>query len=209
MRTVEDYWKEHAEGRPVFDRLSTTGQLAERLQHTYGHSAHVLTGLAASEPEIRQRSLKAYVALVFATHGILDGEVPYIQEPALVLSQVGVTAQDREQDGFLTLSEVMELELAADVVVLTACNTGVGKQLTGEGVLGLGWAFQYAGARHVLMSLWSVEEASTVLLAERFLTYLHQRLPPLEALRQARADVRRAGYDHPYFWAPFILVGAR
>ena len=101
----------------------------------------------------------------------------------------------------------MEFKLAAELVVLTACNTGLGKHLVGEGVMGLGRAFQYAGAQSVLMSLWSVEDASTNLLTERFFTYLRQGQDKLKALQQARIDLRQAGYEHPFFWAPFILVG--
>jgi CHAT domain-containing protein len=141
----------------------------------------------------------------------LNGQVPYIQEPALVLSQV-VSPASQEADptpGFLTLTEVMNLKLNTELVALTACSTGVGKQVTGEGVMGLGRAFQYAGARGVLMSLWNVDEASTVLLVERFFGYLQQGKNTLEALRLARAEVRQAGYEHPFFWAPFILVGER
>lgn len=125
-----------------------------------------------------------------------------------MLSQVGVNPQEPAQDGFLTMSEVLGLELAAELVALTACNTGVGKHLTGEGVMGLGRAFQYAGAQSVLMSLWSVEDESTNLLTERVFAALQQGASPLAALQQARAALRQAGYAHPFFWAPFILVGA-
>lgn len=75
--------------------------------------------------------------------------------------------------------------------------------------MGMGRAFQYAGAKTVLMSLWSVAEQSTTLLIERFFTHVHEGKGKLEALRLARADVRKAGYEHPFFWAPFILVGER
>lgn len=122
---------------------------------------------------------------------------------------MGTDATEREQDGFLTMSEVMGLKLNADIAALTACSTGVGKNLTGEGVMGMGRAFQYAGARTVLMSLWSVAEVSTVLLTEKFFTHVKEGKDKLEALRLARADVRKAGYEHPFFWAPFILVGER
>ena len=203
MRAVEEH------RQVAFPRLERTGQLPERLRRIYGPAVEALSGLAATEPEVRRRPLRTYKALIFATHGILDGEVPRLQEPALVLSQVGVNAAEPAQDGFLTMSEVMGLDLAAEVVALTACNTGVGKHLTGEGVMGLGRAFQYAGARAVLMSLWSVEEESTVLLTEKFFGYLKQGQGKLEALRHARADIRRAGYEHPFFWAPFLLVGER
>ena len=200
---------EEALGGVGFDRVAATGRLAESLRLSYGNVVDVLKGLKATEKELRDRSLSEYRYQVFATHGILDDQVPYIQEPALVLSQVGVDTADRDNDGFLTMTEVMDLKLDADVAALTACNTGVGKNLTGEGVMGMGRAFQYAGARSVLMSLWSVEEASTSFLIEKFFIHLKEHKDKLKALRLARADVRKAGYEHPYFWAPFILVGER
>jgi CHAT domain-containing protein len=204
MRPVEE-WR----GGSVFPRLKITGQLAARLKPQYGKGMDVLSGLTATEPELRRRALKDYRYQVYATHGILDGQVPYIQEPALVLSQIGVNAQEGQQDGFWTLSEVMEAELNAEIVALIACETGVGKNVAGEGVMGMGRAFQYAGAKAVLISLWSVAEESTVLLTEKFFTYLKQGQNKLEALRQARADIRQAGYEHPFYWALFILVGER
>ncbi|MGH7966641.1 MAG: CHAT domain-containing protein, partial [Candidatus Binatia bacterium] len=209
MRAVEDYRGGKAGAKLTFSRLENTGHLLTQLQRAYGQGVDTLSGLAASETELRQRALQQYGSLIFATHGILDNQVPYIQEPALVLSQVGVNSTEREQDGFLTMSEVMGLKLNAEVAALTACNTGVGKNLTGEGVMGMGRAFQYAGAKTVLMSLWSVEEESTTLLTEKFFTYVHEGKGKLDALRQARADVRKAGYEHPFFWAPFIVVGER
>lgn len=101
----------------------------------------------------------------------------------------------------------MGLKIPADLVALTACSTGLGRELTGEGVMNMGRAFQYAGARYILMSLWSVSEVTTVKLTERFFARLKEGQEPLDAVRGARADVRQDGYDHPYFWAPFILVG--
>jgi CHAT domain-containing protein len=107
------------------------------------------------------------------------------------------------------MSEVMDLKLNADVVALTACQTGLGRRLTGEGVMGLGRAFQYAGARSVLVSLWNVAEDSTTMLGERFFFHLKAGKTKRQALRLARADVRRAGYEHPFYWAPFILIGGQ
>ncbi len=191
------------------ERLKSTGRVAERFQRSYGKDVEVLSGLAATEPELRKRPLQEYGYPVFATHGILDNQIRYIQEPALVLSQVDVDSTEHTRDGFLTMSEVMGLRLDAEVAALMACDTGSGKTLTGEGVMGMGRAFQYAGAKAVVMSLWSVDQESTVLLAEQFFTYLKQGKGKLEALRLARTDVRKAGYEHPFFWAPFILVGER
>jgi len=189
-----------------FKRLEMTGQLARNLKTAYGREAEVLEGPAATEEGLRKRPLGQYRHHVFATHGILDNQVAYIQEPALVLSQVGVHPQDRNNDGFLTMTEVMGLKLNADVAALTACSTGVGKTLTGEGVMHMGRAFQYAGARSVLMSLWSVAEDSTTCLTERFFVHLKEGKDARTSLRQARKEARKAGYEHPYYWGGFVLM---
>ncbi|MFA6318156.1 MAG: CHAT domain-containing protein, partial [Elusimicrobiota bacterium] len=89
---------------------------------------------------------------------------------------------------------------------LTACRTGEGRKLSGEGVLGMGRAFQYAGAGNVLMSMWSVEEGATVSLTNSFFGHLKSGKPAGEALRLARADIRRKGYEHPFYWSAFVLV---
>jgi CHAT domain-containing protein len=115
--------------------------------------------------------------------------------------------QPKDEDGFLRLSEVMDLKLNADMVALTACQTGLGKIVSGEGTMGMGRAFQHAGAKSVLMSLWTVSENTSVKLVETFFKHLKEGKTRLEALRLARQEVRRDGYDHPFFWAPFILVG--
>ena len=195
------------DAKPEFGRLYATRQLGEKLGGIYPGSIEVLKGLDASERELRRKLLDRYGYHVFATHGILDNQIPYIQEPALMLSQVGINPRVPEEDGFLTMSEVMGLRLQAQLVALTACSTGVGKRLTGEGVMGMGRAFQYAGAQSVLMSLWSVEDESTNLLTERLFSHLKEGKSRMEAIRQARADLRQTGYEHPFFWAPFILVG--
>jgi len=101
----------------------------------------------------------------------------------------------------------MSLNLASDVSALTACETGMGRQLSGEGVMGMGRAFQYAGSKSVLVSLWSVAEESTIKLAERFFFHQKQGKDRLTSLILARDDIRQAGYQHPFFWAPFILTG--
>ena len=149
-------------------------------------------------------SFQDYRYLVFATHGILDNTVPWIREPALVLSQLG---NPEGYDGFLTMSEVMGLKLDAEVAALTACETGVGKNVSGEGVMGMGRAFQYAGARNILVSLWSVAETSATELTSAFFKYIKKGKEPKEAIRLARSEIRRKGYEHPFYWASFILFG--
>jgi tetratricopeptide (TPR) repeat protein len=190
----------------IFPRLDKTGLLAHALSEKIfkGRASDILTSTTAAEGELLRRDLSSYRYIVLATHGILDDTVPGLHEPALVLNQVD---NPPGRDGFLTMSEVMKLNLNADLVALTACQTGLGRHLTGEGVMGLGRAFQYAGARAVLVSLWSVSEDSTTMLVERFFGYLKDGKTPRLALRLAREDIRRAGYEHPFFWAPFILIG--
>ena len=88
-----------------------------------------------------------------------------------------------------------------------SCETGVGKNVRGEGVMGMGRAFQFAGAGNVLMSLWSVAEDATVALSNSFFKNLKDGKDSKEALRLARAEIRKAGYEHPFYWSAFILVG--
>ena len=105
------------------------------------------------------------------------------------------------------MTEVMGMKLNADVVALTACKTGLGNNLAGEGVMSMGKAFQYAGAKSILTSLWSVSESGSVLLTEKFFEHLKSGKNKLDALKSAREDVRKEGYKHPFYWASFILVG--
>ncbi len=111
------------------------------------------------------------------------------------------------QDGFLRMSEVMGLKLNADMVAITACQSGLGRTIFGEGTMAMGRVFQYAGGKSVLMSLWSVAESSSVDLVTNFFRQLRGGKSKLGALKLAREEIRKAGYDHPLFWAPFILVG--
>ncbi len=188
----------------LFPRLEKTEALAREMEEMFGKKAMVYLGSEAKEDKIAQISFKDYRHLVFATHGILDNTVPWIREPALVLSQLG---NPEGYDGFLTMSEVMGLKLDAEVVALTACETGVGKNVSGEGVMGMGRAFQYAGARNVLVSLWSVAETSATELTSAFFKYIKEGKEPKEAIRLARNEIRRKGYEHPFYWASFILFG--
>ena len=103
----------------------------------------------------------------------------------------------------------MQLKLRAEVVALMACETGAGKAVGGEGVMAMGRAFQYAGARSVLSSLWKAEDASTNLLTEVFLKQLAGGKDKAAALQIARQRVREAGYQHPFYWANFVLIGER
>ncbi len=201
------------DGGAVFARLPSTDESAGRLAAMFGGPgrADILKGLDANEEMVKQKLGQGYRYTVFATHGILANDLPYLQEPALVLSLVSrsgnyLPSENEGSPGFLTLAEVMSLKIDSDLVALTACNTGMGRDLLGEGAMSMGRGFQYAGVDSVLMSLWSVDDDSTNILTEKFFAHLREGKGKLESLRLARADVRQQ-YKHPYYWAPFILVG--
>ena len=188
----------------IFPRLPKTEDLAREMSSLFGSGVKVLLGSDAREDKVVESLLLQYLYLVFATHGILDREVPWIREPALVLTQVG---NPKGYDGFLTMSEIMSLKLEAEVTALTACQTGLGENVTGEGVMGMGRAFQFAGSGNVVVSLWPVAEDSATQFTSTFFRYLRQGKEPREAMRLARRSIRRQGYEHPFYWAAFILVG--
>ncbi|MBI2787129.1 MAG: CHAT domain-containing protein [Elusimicrobia bacterium] len=188
----------------VFARLPETGAMAADIQRLFGDDIVILEGSDAVERRVKNEDLSRYRTLIFATHGILDSDVPYVREPALVLGQLG---NGQEEDGFLGASEVMNLSLNAETVALTACKTGLGRQLSGEGVMGLGRAFQYAGAKNVLVSLWSVAEKSTTRYTAEYFSALKDGRTQREAAKAARTKIRDDGYDDPFYWAPFIVMG--
>ncbi len=185
-------------------RLPLTTQLGESLKKADPAKTDLYEGIKAQKAVLLKNDLTPYRSCVFATHGYFGKDLPGIKEPVLILT---LPNQPEGQDGFLRMSEVMGLKLSADIVALTACQSGLGRVISGEGTMGMGRAFQYAGAKSVLMSLWSVAESSSVDLVTSFFKHLSGGKNKLEALRLARDEIRKAGYDHPFFWAPFILVG--
>lgn len=185
--------------------LPETSLLADNLRKMYGADCEILKGLKANKADFMQTigpRIDRYGSVIFATHGAMTSNTPGLMEPFLVLSMVPPGT-----DGVLKMSDILTLKMNADIVALTACQTALGKVLSGEGVMSMGRAFQYAGAKSVLMSLWSVEEKSAVTLTENFFRYRKDGKTKLEALQSAKNDIRDAGYKHPYFWSAFILVG--
>lgn len=156
----------------------------------------------------RENKLNQYRYLVFACHGILPGEVDFVTQPALVLSHPDPSTQ---QGGFLTMADVLGLQLNADLVTLSACNTGRGKLQRGEGVIGLTRAFMFAGTRAITVTLWSVESKSAKTLTTGLYHNLKSGKNLAESLRAAKLRMihREAGeyYDHPFFWAPLVMMG--
>jgi CHAT domain-containing protein len=140
--------------------------------------------------------------LHFAAHGRIDEAQPELS--GLLLAHGGGSAED----GLLQVREIFNLELNADLVVLSACQSGAGKEVSGEGLIGMTRAFLYAGAASVVVSLWQVDDESTADLMVRFYRHLRQSGDTVEALRSAKLEmIDETGYTQPYFWAPFVLVG--
>lgn len=159
----------------------------------------------ASRETALSKELSQYRIVHFATHGLLDNEHPELS--GLVLSLVDPDGKPR--DGFLDLQDVYNLTVPADLVVLSACETGLGKEISGEGLVGLTRGFMYAGASRVVASLWKVDDVATSeLMAEFYKGMLQAGLPPAAALRQAQLEMRkRKRWADPYYWAAFTLQG--
>jgi CHAT domain-containing protein/Tfp pilus assembly protein PilF len=141
----------------------------------------------------------------FATHGFINSEHPELS--GIVLSMVN--RDGGREDGFLDLQDIYSLNLSADLVVLSACETGLGKDVKGEGLVGLTRGFMYAGSKSVVASLWKVDDRATAELMGHFYeAMLREGLPPAAALRSAKEAVRQQKrWRAPYFWAAFVLQG--
>lgn len=169
--------------------------------------AEVYLGEEATEERAKQASSRADL-LHFAGHGLLDERFPLDSSLALTIP---AQRQEGRDNGLLQAWEVFEsFQLSAHLVTLSACDTAVGREMGGEGLLGLTRAFQFAGARTVLSSLWNVSDASTATLMKHFYSYLRQGKTKDAALRSAQLDLlrsRKENLSHPYYWAGFSLYG--
>lgn len=176
-------------------------------------STVILLGNNATERKIRELSRNGALAKLrvvhFATHGVLAGQIKGIAEPGLILTPP--EQGSIEDDGYLSASEIAELKLDADWVILSACNTAAGGPNSGEALSGLARAFIYAQARALLVSHWSVDVSAATKLATRTLALLENAdIGRSQALRQAMSEIIEGGAPHevhPAFWAPFIVVG--
>jgi CHAT domain-containing protein len=159
----------------------------------------------ASRATATSRELAQYRIVHFATHGLLDSENPELS--GLVFSLVDVNG--RAQNGFLDLQDIYNLNLPVDMVVLSACETGLGKEIDGEGLLGLTRGFMYAGASRVVASLWRVSDVATAELMGRFYKALGEDgMTPAAALRTAQVQMsKQKRWSAPYYWAGFEIQG--
>lgn len=191
--------------------LPQTGPELRRLAEALGAPEDSLSlGAAATETAVKQADLSGTAVLAFATHGLLSGELPGLAEPALVLTPPDIGTPD--DDGLLTASEVAELRLSADWVLLSACNTAGSDGKPGaEGLSGLARAFLYAGARSILVSHWPVRDDAAARLTTDAIAAVGEGIGRSEALRRAMLalmeDERDLSLAHPSAWAPFVVVG--
>ncbi len=196
MRLPTDQWR-----RGELTELPAARKEVESLQEKYA-------GFFAFDKVASERTVKAmapeYSILHFATHGFLDEERP-------VLSSLAFTEDsDSTESNFWQAHEISKTQLNADLVVLSACETGYGKFETGNGVASLARAFMYAGAPALVVSLWQVHDESTSELMTRFYDHLDSGMKKDEALRQAKLDFIQSAegiQKHPAFWSPFIMMG--
>jgi len=151
----------------------------------------------------REQVLTRYRYLVFSAHGYFDAQTPELS--VIVLDQLDKTPGT---DGFITASEWVGYNLRSDLMVLSACESGLGKNMRGEGVMGLPYALYVAGNKNTLMTLWKVLDDSTAEFSERFFTKLKRGMDQVEALTETKREFLQSDkYKRPLFWAPFVLYG--
>jgi CHAT domain-containing protein len=188
--------------RLIYTRDEAKGILAL----TTPERSEALLDFKASKEAAQDPELANYRVVHFATHGFLDQTHPGLSGVALSLYD----EKSRPVDGFLRLNEIFNLRLPVQLVVLSACESGQGKLVKGEGLVGLTRGFMYAGAASLVVSLWKVNDAATPVLMNRFYKGLlgSDQLRPAAALRAAqRAMMEEGKWAHPYYWAPFTVEG--
>jgi CHAT domain-containing protein len=165
----------------------------------------LVTGLDARRDLLTGDALRDHGIVHIAAHGLLNTRHPDLS--GLMLSTVD--ARGAEQDGLVRLHDVYRLSLRAELVTLSGCDTAMGREIRGEGMIGLARGFLHAGARRVVASLWQVHDRATAELMRRFYQGMLERgLAPAAALRDAQREMRdRTAYAAPYFWAAFVLQG--
>jgi len=189
----------------VFNRLEYSGKEVELIASYFpaGYS-DIYLGSDVNEEKVKGReALKNYDYIHFAAHGFIDENHPDLS--SIVLTQ----NKNSGEDGFLRAAEIFNLDMNADLVVLSACQTGLGKLVRGEGMVGLTRAFMYAGSPAVMVSLWSVSDFSTAtLMGEFYRGLVKENLSKTDALRKAQLTLlKNEKFSHPYYWAPFVLFG--
>ncbi|MBW4576247.1 MAG: tetratricopeptide repeat protein [Aphanothece sp. CMT-3BRIN-NPC111] len=189
-----------------FKRLPFTRQEAEQiLALAPPAEREQALNFAANRATATSPQLSQYRIVHFATHGILNSSHPELSGVVLSL----VDEKGTPQNGFLRLQDVFNLKLPAELIVLSACQTGLGQDIKGEGLVGLTRGFMYAGAPRVVVSLWSVDDQATAELMTRFYRgMLKEGKRPAAALRAAQVEMsQHPQWNSPYYWAGFALQG--
>jgi CHAT domain-containing protein len=192
--------------RLVIPRLPFTRQEANQLMALAPKSSSFeAVDFQASRATVLDPALSQYRYVHIATHGLLDSERPGLS--ALLFSMVD--AEGQPQNGFLRANDIYNLKLPAELVVLSACQTGLGKDIKGEGLVGLTRGFMYAGAARVVVSLWNVNDKATADLMTKFYDkMLKQGQSPAAALRAAQVEMwKQKQWQSPYYWAAFTMQG--
>src|SRR5262245_5986563 len=189
---------------PNLSRLSATDWEARRIA-SLARDSRVLRNFAANLEAANDPELGKYRFVHFATHALIDPHNP--DQSAIALSQVD--EQGRPLDGFLRARDIHKLKLPAELVVLSACRTGLGKDVPGEGMLSLTRGFLSSGAARVMTSLWAVEDQATAEMMSRFYSRAlgSKAMTPAAALRAAKVAMWREERWAPYYWGGFVLQG--
>ncbi len=203
---IEINRSEQKTGLNTFPRLRFSRQEAESIVRLDSKDkSFEALDFAANRGTAIGPELRHYRIVHFATHGLIDDE--HIELSGIVLSLVNEKGQ--AQDGFLRLYDIYNLSLNADLVVISACKTALGKDIKGEGLIGLTRSFMYAGATRVVASLWQTDDRATATLMSRFYKgLLEDNLSPAAALRNAQLSMWKDNrWREPRFWAAFTLQG--
>lgn len=191
-------------GGPI--RLTHTAAEADAiLAATPSGAALIAKGFDANREAAMSRQVGQYQILHFATHGVINTEFPELS--GILLSSV--SRDGKEVPGFLQLHDIYNLNLSTELTVLSACDTALGKDIKGEGLIGLTRGFMHAGSRSVVATLWKVDDQATAELMGYFYTaMLQDGLSPAAALRQAKQRMsRHKVWNAPYYWAGFVIQG--
>jgi CHAT domain-containing protein/tetratricopeptide (TPR) repeat protein len=190
----------------VLDRLQYTGTEAKKILALVPETQRLQAlDFNASRTTATDPNLAQYQIIHLATHGLLDPVNPELS--GIVLSLYD--QKGKSQDGFLRLHDIFNLNLPAELVVLSACETGLGKDVKGEGLVGLTRGFMYAGSRRVVVSLWSVNDVATSeVMAKFYQKMLQEGQNPISALRAAQLEMWKSqNWQSPYYWAAFTVQG--
>ncbi|MDM8567664.1 tetratricopeptide repeat protein [Candidatus Halobeggiatoa sp. HSG11] len=197
-------------GAVCFPRLPETANEAKSIAAFFSDTDSIVyLGDKANKAMVldlnKAGDMSNYRYLLFALHGLLPNEIKGLAQSSLVLA-------DTDTNGFLTMADTFNLQLNADFINLSACNTGGGKRVKGEGILGLTRSFMYAGTQAIGVTLWSVESASAENLSVGIFANLKAGKTTAEAIRQIKlkmiaGEANEIHYRHPFYWAPFVMYG--